>query len=83
MELQNMLRIKNNQSIDIQRITLLDYNNFYSIVLEIFEQDSNHCLTYFAYENNNGLHFIMAIADDKNQNIILLSHFLKSSEKKS
>lgn len=80
IELQNILRIKNNQSIDLMRVSDLPYDKFYSLALQIFNQEENHCLTYFAYKKESGLQFIMAVADDVNQDIILLSHFLKSSE---
>ena len=80
IELQNILRIKNNQSVDLMKIIDLPYDQFYSLSLQIFEQEENHCLTYFAYKKEGGLQFIMAVADDKNSDIILLSHFLKSSE---
>lgn len=80
IDLQNILRIKNNQSIDLMRIIDLPYDKFYSLALQIFGQAENHCLTYFACKKENGLQFIMAVADDINQDIILLSHFLKSSE---
>ena len=81
IEFQNIIRIKNNQSIDLNAITRLHYDKFYGFVLQIFEQKDNHCLTYFAYKKDEGFQFIMAIADDKNQDIVILSHFLKSVEK--
>ena len=75
-------RINNNQSININDISSLSYNDFYTIILALFKQEENHCLNYFAYHEDNNLRFIMAVADDKNHDIILLSHILKSSEKK-
>lgn len=81
IELQDILRIKNNQAIDLMKVEILSYDEFCKLVLHIFEQEDNHCLTYFAYKKDNGLQFIMAVADDKNHDIILLSHYLKSSDK--
>ena len=81
IELKNILRIKNNQSVDIKKIPNVSYDDFYALVLDIFTHEDNHCLSYFAYRKDNGLHFIMAVADDKSHDIILLSHFLKTSEK--
>lgn len=81
IDIQNISRIKNNQSIDLNKITSLSYEDFFDLSIQIFEQDNNHCLNYFAYKISDGLKFIMAIADDQNHSIILLSHFLKSSEK--
>ena len=82
IEIQKISRINNNQSIDIENITLLSYTDFYNTVIYLFTQDENHCLNYFAYIEDNNLCFIMAIADDKKHDIILLSHLLKSSGKK-
>ena len=81
IELQNISRIRNNQSIDLNKITYLSYNDFFDLTIEIFKREHNHCLNYFAYKKGSGLHFIMAIADDKNHDIILFSHFLESSQK--
>jgi Ni,Fe-hydrogenase III large subunit len=83
IELQNTLRINNNQSVDVAEIPGLSYDEFYALALKIFKENENHCLTYFAYKKEDGLHFIMAVADDKNHDIILLSHFLKAPEKQT
>ncbi len=82
IEMHKISYINNNQSVEIDAITLLSYNDFYNTVIALFSQSENHCLTYFAYHDDNTLRFIMAIADDKNRNIILLSHILELSEKK-
>ena len=81
IELNKILKIKNNQSIDLKDISIFDYEDFYQIVIELFKQSENHCLSYFAYKTNKGLHFIMAIGDDKNHDILLPSHVLKSDQK--
>jgi len=81
IELQNISQIRNNQSIDLNKITFLSYHDFLDIVQEILVQEEYHCLTYFAYKKDQGLQFIMAVANDKNHTIFLLSHFLSSSDK--
>ncbi len=83
IELRNTLRIKNNRSVNLTEIPILSYDEFQALVLKIFAQEDNHCLTYFAYIKENGLHFIMAVADDKTHDIIILSHFLKTTEKQT
>ncbi len=83
IELQNTLRIKNNQSVNVTEIPNLYYDEFYKLVLKVFAQEDNHCLTYFAYKKDSGLYFIMAVADDKNHDIIILSHFLKATERQA
>jgi len=81
IETDKILRIKNNQSIDIEQLKTLDYLHFSTLVLQFLEEEDNHCANYYAYPHRKGLQFIMAIADDKNHDILLLSHLLKSSEK--
>lgn len=81
IELHNISRINNNQSIDFDKITLLSYDDFYKVVLELLQKEYNHCLNYYSFKNNENLHFIMAIADDRNHNIIILSHILNSKHK--
>lgn len=81
IELNKIIRIKNNESIELNSITVLDYPVFYQIVSDLFRQSENHCLSYFAFRNNTDLQFIMAVGDDTNHDIVLLSHVLKSDEK--
>lgn len=81
IELSDISRLKNNQSIELKDITVLDYPDFYQIVTELLKQINNHCLNYYAFKSNNDLQFIMAIGDDKNHDILLLSHILKSGKK--
>lgn len=79
---EKIIRIKNQESIELKKIPVIDYNSFSNMVLEILKDENTHCVSYYAYPDSNDLKFIMAIADDANHNIILLSHILKSSEKK-
>jgi len=81
IELNNILNIQNNQSVNLKNINILPYSNFYQTVIELFKKDENHCLSYFAYKTTEGLQFIMAIGDDKKHNILLLSHLLKYDKK--
>ena len=80
-ELDKVLKTKNNQSVDLKDIKVLDYPNFYQTVIDIFKQSENHCLSYFAFRNDAELKFIMAIGNDKSHTILLLSHVLKSDQK--
>jgi Ni,Fe-hydrogenase III large subunit len=79
-ETNNILRIKNGQSVGMNDIPVLSYPLFSSMVLNILQKDENHCLVYYVFSLKNDLHFIMAIADDKEHNILLLSHTLVSGE---
>ncbi len=81
IDLNKIAKIKNNESISLKDIAIIDYEEFSHIVIELLKQPENHCLSYFAYKSNDDLQFIMAVGDDKNHNILLLSHLLKSDEK--
>ena len=77
----DILRIKNNQSVSLDKIKNITYDNFYSTVVDLLSDTKKHCVNYFAYHQDTHLQFIMAIADDGNQDIIILSHILKNSDK--
>lgn len=73
--------VKNNQSVDIKKIPVLPYSDFSKTVIKLLRSIENHCVTYFAYQQNDGLKFIAAIANDSTNQIYLFSHFLLKSEK--
>jgi Ni,Fe-hydrogenase III large subunit len=77
-----LLRIKNEQSVGLKEIPVLPYSLFSSKVLELLQKEENHCVIYYAFPFENDLQFIMAIADDKEHSIVLLSHILKSVDEK-
>jgi Ni,Fe-hydrogenase III large subunit len=76
-----IIRIKNNQSILLDEIKVLLYDDFSALVLDLLGDEKKHCVSYFAYRIKADLQFIMAIADDENYDIIILSHLLKSTDK--
>ena len=43
-------------------------------VIAFLQNEHNHCVTYYAYPTNKQLKFICCIADDKAEDIIILSH---------
>lgn len=77
-----MLRLNNNQSVNLDDIAILNYSKFSSHAIDLLSRESCHCVAYFAYKQELGLHFIMAIADDDTHDIILLSHLLENGQKK-
>lgn len=80
IRLENILRINNNQSVSIQKITVFSYSDFYTTTLELLKNHHNHCINYFAYRIDGALQFIMAVADDEHHNIALLSHKLQNAD---
>ncbi len=77
-----MLKITNNQTIELDKIKKLDYDKFYSSVVELLNKKENHCVNYFAYPIKDEFQFFIAIADDKNHDIVILSHQLNQDDKK-
>ena len=73
------LEIKNRQSVQIPEIPVLEYQSFYSQVLDLLKNENNHCVNYFAFHNENKLKFICCIADDDQHTIHLLSHEMHAS----
>lgn len=55
-------------------IPVLSYQAFSEAVTGALKDESAHCLLYFAYPDEHGLHFIMAIGRDKDSDILLCSH---------
>ncbi len=75
-------RILNGESLSLSEIPVSDYQTFSDLAVNLLTPEANHCVSYFAFPIENGLRFIMAVADDHNHDIILLSHFLKNEDKK-
>jgi len=73
-----ILRIKNNQSVDLYKIPVLDYSAFSSLALDLLKEEQNHCVSYFGYRQLHDLHCLMAIADDTQHDIVILSHHVKA-----
>jgi Ni,Fe-hydrogenase III large subunit/NADH:ubiquinone oxidoreductase subunit C len=71
--------IQNNESIKIESIPVLSYDEFSSEMVELLKQNENHCISYFAFQQTDGLKFFAAIANDKTHRIFVLSHFLLKS----
>jgi Ni,Fe-hydrogenase III large subunit len=59
----------------------MEYTVFFEQVLGLLNSEEHHCVSYFAFPEDEGLSLIMAIADDTHQDIILLSHRLNKTGK--
>ena len=73
--------IQNYESTETDSIPVLNYADFSKEITELLLLDNNHCVTYFAFPQVEGLKFIAAIANDSTQKIFVLSHFLPKSAK--
>lgn len=73
--------IQNNESIEIESVPVLNYTEFSSEMVELLKQNENHCISYFAFPQTDGLKFFAAIANDSIHRIFVLSHFLPKTDK--
>jgi Ni,Fe-hydrogenase III large subunit/NADH:ubiquinone oxidoreductase subunit C len=69
------IRLKNNYApVDLKSIALLDYIDFCFQVADLLKNEANHCLNYYAVEQNKKLKFFCFIGNDTDHDIYLLSH---------
>jgi Ni,Fe-hydrogenase III large subunit len=73
--------MKNQETISLSRIPVLDYDKFYSEVVELMKQPPVHCVNYYAYRDGDLLKFICCLADDVAGDIKIFSHELEKKEK--
>ena len=70
----NYLVLKNNQRVPLSSIPQTGYEIFMETLLnELLNKEHNHCVNYFGYLWKGKLRLICCIADDKENNICVLS----------
>ncbi|MBP7497378.1 MAG: NADH dehydrogenase subunit [Bacteroidales bacterium] len=73
----NYIKIKNNQSIPLDSIPVLDYIDFKNINISYLSTKNSvsntHCLNYFGFRHKDKLKLICCIANDEEHNIYLNS----------
>ncbi len=67
------LTILNNQTIPIQTIPVLNYNEFLELNTKLVEKKEFHCVNYYGFLVNGKIKLICCIANDKEQNIYISS----------
>lgn len=71
----NWIELHNNSSVPLKDIPVLSYEKFCAYIAEFLNQnESCHCLTYYAFNYQDVLKFICCIADDSDGMIYVLSH---------
>lgn len=65
--------IKNNQSLKIQEIPVLKYEDFLVFNTTLVADESKHCVNYFGYKSLEKLKLICCIADDLKGTILISS----------
>jgi len=71
--------VKNNSTIPLQQIPVLEYDVFFQEVLNLLKNKNCHCVNYYAVPTAEGLKFICCIADD-NENKIHVTSFIKNGD---
>jgi Ni,Fe-hydrogenase III large subunit/NADH:ubiquinone oxidoreductase subunit C len=68
------LELESNPSaVELSKVPEIEYDSFYTEVSELLKDDSNHCLSYYGFENGNNFRFICLIADDNTGHIRVFS----------
>jgi len=75
------IAIKNNQTIPLQSIPVLKYDDFFSLNTSLIKVETNHCVSYFGYKVKDNLKLICAIANDRDSTILLSSSEINLNKK--
>ncbi len=70
----NYIKIKNGSAFPLQALPMLSYDEFSREAGALMGEENVHCASYFAtWLDENCILLLMVLADDKNQDLILLS----------
>ncbi|MDP1725526.1 MAG: NADH dehydrogenase subunit [Bacteroidota bacterium] len=75
-----IIAIKNNQTIPLQSIPVLGYEDFLSLNTSYLKDEAKHCLNYFGYPTEGTLKLICCVANDTD-NTIMISSCVLNQEK--
>src|SRR5438309_1333070 len=75
------VKIRNQDTIALQNIPVLQYEQFYQSISSLLRENENHCVNYYAYPVGGELRFIACIANDKDGTIAVASHEMQLHEK--
>jgi Ni,Fe-hydrogenase III large subunit len=65
--------VKNNQTIPLSEIPVLDYPTFLETNVSLLKDPANHCVNYYGYETNGKVNLVCCIANDNDQSIYISS----------
>src|SRR5438552_250097 len=71
--MSNYTAIKNNQTIPLQSIPVLKYEDFLSLNTSLVKDEANHCVNYFGFHFNDKLKLICCVANDNDGTILISS----------
>jgi len=77
--MSNYIAIKNNQTIPVQNIPVLDYEDFFALNTGLIQHEENHCVSYFGYRIQDKLKLTCCMANDTDGNILISSCEIKTN----
>ena len=66
--------LKNNSCIVLKKIPLLEYENFYALMINLLKKENTHCVSYYGFPWKDKIRFICCVADDNTGDIYVASH---------
>ncbi|MGB3078571.1 MAG: hypothetical protein WBB31_05790 [Saprospiraceae bacterium] len=75
--MSDYIAIKNNETILLESIPVLRYEDFLSLNTSLLSNEANHCVHYFGYPLPDKLKLICCIANDEENTILISSSEIK------
>lgn len=72
----------NGQSVSIDQIPKLSFEELHDEIEKCVAEPDGHCISYYAIQNEKGLTFIACLANDESHSIRVISCEMKAGEKK-
>ena len=66
--------ISNPSSVKLSDIPIIQYSEFKNVIDELLHDESNHCLNYFVFPQNDKYKFFCLIGVDNKKSTIVISH---------
>lgn len=77
------LVVENAQTASLQAVPIFSYLDFSQAARNLLASEGSHCVHYYAYPFKRGWQLICAIANDRDQNIKLLSCLVQENQEKN
>lgn len=65
--------IANNQTVELSRIPVLNYDDFLGFNTGLLHKESHHCVNYFGFPDNGKLKLVCCVANDDHATLVISS----------